>query len=262
VTLKRISAGAAAGAGENGPISATANCPSGTTLLSGGYELSGGTDADIAQILDNRPATASSWTAAAGSVVGGPFILTVYANCLQAPFAVVTQIISAPVDVPVDGQYHDASAACPGDAQVSGGGFTSAEGVASGPQVNASLPLIGVGTSPHARAWDIQILRTQDPTPSTVYAVCVISPQMSEASVTARQAVSPTSGPLTVQCASGQLLIGGGFAMDTDGANVSGSALAPTGTQWTITASPFPFTGAPPSVNETAYAVCIMLPKN
>jgi hypothetical protein len=260
-TVQQVSASDSAGAGESGPVEATVACPEGTTMLSGGYGLSGGDNAAITQILASHPDTQSSWTATAqNAAVGGPYTLTVYAYCLHAHFSLTTQVINTPVSTPPDSNFHEGSAACPSGSEVTGGGFSSEIGSI------VSAPIIGVGTSPDARAWDAEIGMTQDhpigavfPETPVVYAVCVSSPLMTESAPATQQAITTASGNLNVSCPSGQLLVGGGFALDHAGANAYGSTLAGNGKQWTVSASFLPFAGASPAINQTAYAVCVAL---
>lgn len=255
-TMRQVSASASVASGENGPVSATATCPSGTVMLSGGYDVSGA-NATGAQVLENHPQSSSSWIATAGTVVGGPFTLTTYADCLQTSFPVTTQVVSSPVSVPTNGDFHEASAACPPNTLVTGGGFTSEVGVASGPVIDASQPIIGTGTAPSARAWDIQILMTLDPATPMVYAICASSPWLTESATTARASVTTAPVDLSASCLSGQLLVGGGFAQDAPQASVYRSALAASGGQWVISAAPFASTGTPPTVNVTAFGLCL-----
>jgi hypothetical protein len=255
--MQRMSSSESVGAGVTGTVSVTAFCPLGTTMLSGGYGLGGGDNAASTQILADRPDTPASWTVVAeNAAIGGPYTLTAYANCLKSKVLPTISIVKAATfSAPADGNFHEASAACPSGSVVSGGGFTSEIGA------NASLPINGVGTAPDANIWDTQIGMTQDqPETPVVYAVCATSPSFLDGSIpTTVQPITTTSGDLSLQCPAGQLLVGGGFALDHVGANVYGSTLSEDGSQWTVSANFFPFAGTPPAVNETVYAVCVRL---
>ncbi|PWT70824.1 MAG: hypothetical protein C5B60_11675 [Chloroflexi bacterium] len=255
--MERMASSTSVGAGMTGAISVTAYCPLGTTMLSGGYGLGGGDTATNTQILQDRPDTPSSWTVVAeNAAVGGPYTLTTYADCLKSKAPVVTHIVESAFSPPADGNYHEASAACPNGSVVTGGGF------ASGIGADASLPINGAGTARSANVWDTQIGMTQGQTQTpAIYAVCVDSTPPSsfrEGSIpTAAQPITTTSGDLSIGCPAGQLLVGGGLALDHVGANVYGSTLSADGSQWTVSATFFPFAGTPPAVTETAYAVCV-----
>jgi hypothetical protein len=255
--MQRMTSSTSVGAGVTGAVSVTAYCPLGTAMLSGGYVLGGGDNAASTQILEDRPDTSSSWTVVAeNAAVGGPYTLTTYADCLNSKTPPVTQIVKTPFSPPADGNFHEASAACPGGTVVTGGGFASEIGA------DASLPINGVGTAWSANAWDTQIGMTQDQTQTpAVYAVCVSSTSSFVAGSisTTSQPITTTSGDLSLSCPAGQLLVGGGFALDHVGANVYGSTLSADGSRWTVSATFFPFAGTPPAVTETIYAVCVRL---
>lgn len=256
-TMERMTSSTSVGAGVTGAVSVTAYCPLGTTMLSGGYGLGGGDNAASTQILQDLPDTSSSWTVVAeNAAVGGPYTLTTYADCLNSKAQPVIHIVKTPFSSPVDGNFHEASAACPSGSVVTGGGFASEIGA------DASLPIDGVGTAPDANAWDTEIGMTQDqPQTPVVYAVCVSSTSsfLDGSIPTTAQPITTTSGDLNVSCPAGQLLVGGGFALDHVGANVYGSSLSADGSEWTVSATFFPFAGTPPAVTETAYAVCVRL---
>jgi hypothetical protein len=193
---------------------------------------------------------------AENAAAGGPYTLTTYAYCLKSKAPLVIHIVNSAFSPPADGNYHEASAACPTGSVVTGGGF------ASGIGADASLPINGASTARSATVWDTQIGMTQGQTQTpAVYAVCASSTPPSsflDGSIpTAAQPITTTSGDLNVSCPAGQLLVGGGFALEHAGANVYGSTLSADGSQWTVSATFFPFAGTPPAVNETAYAVCM-----
>jgi hypothetical protein len=256
-TMQRMISSTSVGAGVTGAVSVTAYCPPGTAMLSGGYALGGGDNAASTQILQDHPDTSSSWTVVAeNAAVGGPYTLTTYADCLNSQTPPVTHIVNMPFSPPADGNLHAASAACPGGSVVTGGGFAS--GIGAG----ASLPSNGVGTAQSANAWEAQIGMTQDQTQTpAVYAVCAsfTSAVLDGYIPTTAQPITTTSGDLSVSCSAGQLLVGGGFDLDHAGANVFGSTLSADGSQWTVSATFFPFAGTPPAVTETIYAVCVPL---
>jgi hypothetical protein len=254
-TMERMTSSSSVGAGVTGAVSVTAYCPLGTIMLSGGYVLGGGDSVPSTLILQDRPDTSSSWTVVAeNAAVGNPYTLTTYADCLSSKTPPVTHIVNTPFSPPADGIFHEASAACPSGSVVTGGGFASEIGA------DASRPINGVGTAPDANAWDTEIGMTQDqPQTPVAYAVCVSSTSsfLDGSIPTTSQPITTTSGDLSVSCPAGQLLVGGGFALDHVGANVYGSALSADGSKWTVSATYFPFAGTPPAVTETAYAVCV-----
>lgn len=104
--------------GSNATGTASASCSSGDPLLGGGFiaRLSGGNDG-IAP-TDSYPSAASTWTVGV-STLADTIQLTAIAVCLQANFAVTTQVAQASNSGP------DTTVTCPSGSVLTGGGFRS-----------------------------------------------------------------------------------------------------------------------------------------
>jgi hypothetical protein len=175
-------------------IHATATCPSGTHLLSGGYESTDPPDAtrsntNLQNVPDSYPLDTSSWyayTSISNPTAGVNFYA--YADCLQVSFPVTTIIVSTPNQGPN-------TIACPNNYIPTGGGWKS----------NPN----GVDLSkPSGNGWAILL-------PQQVFAVCanlasVASPPVS-ATFQIPSALTQLSVPIQIKCPGGQLLTGGGF---------------------------------------------------
>ncbi len=107
--------------GSNATGTASASCSSGDPLLGGGFiaRLSGGNDG-IAP-TDSYPSAASTWTVGV-STLADTIQLTAIAVCLQANFAVTTQVAQASNSGP------DTTVTCPSGSVLTGGGFRSGGG--------------------------------------------------------------------------------------------------------------------------------------
>jgi hypothetical protein len=183
-------------------------CPSGTTLLGGGYVINTSVTS-LVQADDSYPVNATTW--AIDTRQGAPETLDVHveAECLQANFTTTAQIAHSTTNA--DGGT--VAATCPNGTIPSGGGYQAGNGttIASIPQnngwkyINAGLP----GGSAYA---------------VTAYAVCVSGAPLAAGSIV-QQSLSIPANDATkgtyVSCPVGKLATGGGFdgsaALDLEG---------------------------------------------
>ena len=179
-------------------VHAQVSCPSGTTLLGGGYGINTSVSS-LVQADDSYPLNATTWVI--DTRQGAPETLDVHieAECLQANFATTAQIMHASTNA--DGAT--VVATCPAGTLPSGGGYQAANG-----QTIASIPLstgwkfINAGL-PGGSAYAV-----------TAYAVCVSGTPLTAHSIE-QQAVSIAGNDATkgiyVACPTGTLTTGGGF---------------------------------------------------
>jgi hypothetical protein len=209
------------------PISVSTSCRSGEQLLGGGF---GTSDLfEYAAYIDaSYPSNARTWTVTA-SAPASYFELEADVYCVRATSAVGLHIALAS-GVPM------ATAACPRDMVLLGGGFQSSEPIGvSRPHGNGWL----------AETWDASI---------HVYAVCatghVQRGQLASAAFNAHSSSNgyvPSGGE--VACPTGQIAVGGGFAggdliigSQTRGASFAG---------WSVTAGG--------DADVTVFADCVVM---
>ncbi len=230
-------------------ISVTTTCPSGTTLVSGGYDLGMANAMQLVEIIDDYPSSPNAWTVTeANPQSGGAVTLTAYAYCLKSSTAISNHIASG-----LSGTDGKAVAACQTNTIVTGGGFKGAGQIAS------SYPVLNTWHT----AFEAGVVA---PSPYAAYAVCVPSgltaaPFANGSATLANNA----TGSANVTCPSGQTLTGGGY----DNAN----GASPIVTNLSLTSGSFtakelnlyvpPVTGpggAPPTPSPlqlTAYGMCV-----
>lgn len=186
--------------GASGNVTATATCPSGQVMLSGGYALSGGMQVQRASVLEDYPASVSAWTVTVvNAAIGGALTLTVYADCLQANFAVTTQLVVNPQTVPNDQSLHTFVAQCPVGTVVTGGGYRDT----------------GFGGSPTGNGWQATFvpLGENPPANARTFALCASSPLRPALIATTTQSVAVGgAAPVSIACPAGRLLVGGGYS--------------------------------------------------
>jgi hypothetical protein len=155
------------------------------------------------------------------ATLGGPLRLVVYADCLQANFAVTTSI------VPVGPAGGTQTASCPSGMVVTGGGYKD----------NGHFSWL----LPSGSGWQGSLAGNGNPT--TLYAICASSPLQAGATPAIPASVASSGiGTATVSCPAGQLLVGGGFRVTPPAVDfVSEPAQAPGSntffTAWLATAS-------------------------
>ncbi len=238
-----------ANSGASGPVTATASCPSGQVMLSGGYALTGGANVQPAAVQEDYPASTSAWTVTVlNTTVGGSLTLTVYADCPHANFAVTTQIVANPQTVPNDASLHTLSAMCPAGTSVTGGGYRDS----------------GFGSGPTGNGWQATYIPRGENPPATarLYAVCASSALQAAAPATTTQPVAQgATGSATVACPAGQLQVGGGYGYS--GTPSFAYTDAPTSgfAGWQIQLADQGIPGGPGGAGTlTASAVCMHIP--
>jgi hypothetical protein len=179
-------------------LSVMATCPTGTTLVSGGYTLKMGSATQLIMISADYPSSANTWTATElNPQSGGSVTLTTFADCVQAASAITASLVTANSD-----STGAASAACPSGATLTGGGFNQ---TANGSNVIAA-------SYPAANAWQTAQISGAQHTTYTAYAVCVSSGFASASFPTAGATIpNNTSSAASVTCPGGQILVGGGY---------------------------------------------------
>lgn len=218
-----------------GPVSASVQCPAGQVMVSGGYSLTGGTNAQQADVLNSYPSSSSTWSVTElNATVGGPLTLTVFADCLKANFSVTTSIVSAG---PAGGTV---SKSCPAGSLVTGGGY----------QGSGQFSAFG----PSGNGWSATVFSSS----TKVYAICATGGLKAGSRPSATGAIaSDGSGTAAVACPSGSLLVGGGFS-ETPPSVVFTSRGNSALTQWQVQASDRSF-GSASNLSVTARATCLSL---
>lgn len=239
--------------GDGTGISATAICPSNSTLLSGGYRITG-MDAPVASVQSSYPDTPSSWTVAMQAIGNGglpdtvPFTLTVTANCLQTNLGITT---ATPFTVPVlppDGNNHFATQTCPTGTVLTGGGYKDSVGIAM--------------SKSNGNAWALSVLSQLGGTSKVaVYAVCATGAiHAGTQNLTTVNVSKDAPSSTSVTCPSGQILTGGGY--DLTGIPVTNTENEATGdlSAWQATYGIAEILGpGPPSFPAKTYAVCALV---
>ncbi|MEO7003756.1 MAG: hypothetical protein ABI068_18140, partial [Ktedonobacterales bacterium] len=238
----------------SGGITASAICPGGEALLSGGYSIQAPDQAKALANILSYPSAGSAWTVNVtllpgdgGATTHLPVTLTVVADCLKANFPVSTQIVQNSMTPPNDGNLHTFSANCPNGAALTGGGQSGA--------------VVGVGT-PTDGAWQgeaFSTLGSGTSAPAIVYTICAsnLGPG-AQPTKTQQAANGAASASATVSCPAGQVLVGG--AGTSDGPmNTYTSRLSGNGGQWQALSILGGVTG-PIALDETAVGVCVTIP--
>lgn len=224
-------------------IHASATCPSGTHLLSGGFESvdpPGATrdNTNLQDVPDSYPLDTMTWygnISVSNPNSGGTFY--VYANCLQASVSVTTTIVSSPV---TPGGYASLTVACPAGTVVTGGGW--------GPNPNAVD-----ATVPSGNGW-----HTLDP--QQAYAVCTglafATGTLASATFPVPSALKQLTVPMQVGCPARQFLVGGGFvsAAPSRVLKLDKQTISPDGSVWQISVLNIDSVN---TFNATVYAVCV-----
>jgi hypothetical protein len=236
-----------------------ATCPSGTTLLSGGYAFSAASPVATSGPDDSYPSSTSTWTVAvhAAYPTSADIKVEAFATCLRATVPVTTHIVqrTATQEWSAD-DYGQAAAPCPSGSMLTGGGFQGGAGASH-----------SVGARPRDNQW--QILEAPvglgESITESAYAVCVSAP-LRLASIMLQSSTVPQEqeGSGTADCAQGQLAAGGGFDFVTVGSdrgmNVTTSAPVSSNTEsaalgWQVTAYDY---GVGAQVL-TVYVICVAL---
>jgi hypothetical protein len=179
-------------------ISVTATCPTGATLVSGGYTLQMGSTSQLITISADYPSASNAWTATElNPQSGGNVTLTAFADCAQATTAIAATLVTANSD-----GNGNATAACATGQSLTGGGFNQAPNGAN--VIAASYPV--------ANAWQTSQPGSVQHNTYTAYAICATSDLASASLAMAGATVSNnTSGSAAATCPGGQILVGGGY---------------------------------------------------
>lgn len=178
----------------NQSVNLTVTCPSGTYLMSGGYQLTdpAGTSGEynLANVPDVYPLSTTSWyfTSSYTDPKSAPFYA--YANCLQTDYPIRTLIVSGPATLQGNGDY---SVPCPTGMIVTGGGWRY---------------------NRHMNSWQVIGNKWDANGAELVYAICANFDTGGINTENTASIVSNTvklSSSVSVACPTGQLLVGGGF---------------------------------------------------
>jgi hypothetical protein len=211
------------------PVTVTASCGQGETLVSGGYYLVVDLNAPVQDVIRaSFPSDAqgsfstspTAWTVQADTSLAGG--VTAQADCITATFPVSVQAVAQPGQ----GAATSSTALCPPNSAVTGGGF-----LASDTRIRQSAP------SQNGTSWTASYSPVPDSVlqPITAYAVCLLSAHLiaaPSASTVVTIPSDPNPGPCRPQtidgisatfcdassqaggqvaCGSGQIEVGGGF---------------------------------------------------
>jgi hypothetical protein len=221
-----------------GNFSASVGCSPGNIMLSGGYSITGGTNAQQADVLDSYPTNSTTWSVTGlNASVGGALTLTAYVDCLHTNLNVTTTIATAG---PGSGVV---TANCPAGSVTSGGGY----------QGSGHFSAFGAAGS----GWAAALAGSGS---TTVYAICLSGGLMTSAAPNASAAVAAngTGTATTGKCPSGQLLVGGGYTATPPATVFTSSFDQANLTHWTVQASDRSF-GSAPNLSVTALGVCLTL---
>jgi hypothetical protein len=219
---------------------ATAGCPSGSTLIGGGDELtrSGSPVPNDGAVtlglfpsdssgnsVSSGAASPSFWTATAGysGMAPGLDTVTAYAMCAAGPITgTVVQVATTATST-----LGPVTAVCPGGSTLvgGGGGYTSFPG-SNNTKIFDSFPSDAAGDVPadgatNPTAWTLQGNSNNGTAePTTAVAVCATGVSQSTQVATASQSASPVSGGSTVTatatCPGGTTLLAGGSVLSDD----------------------------------------------
>jgi hypothetical protein len=232
-------------------VTLTATCPHGEPVLSGGYTLVG----QYAYVTSSYPSATGAWTITAHdegqSGTSHPVTVTAYADCLQANVTATVHDVSSTPIVPADSNYYAESISCPHGSVLTGGGFRGASNDAF--------------SMPSGNRWQaglaVQLNASAKP---MVFAVCATGHLTAAGTPSAaKKLIANTTGTVSVACAPGQILVGGGDKNDRGGPSFTQSdAAANTISQWQVQvdfALVWGGPGGPPTLTETVYAICVTL---
>ena len=226
-------------------LTVTATCPSGALVVSGGYSM----DQSYAFATSSYPAGTSAWTVTVhdeGQDPGSPHPVTVtaFADCLQANGTATTQIVASAPSVPADGNVHTQSVSCPTGTVLTGGGFRGSNGA----------PV----TRPVSTSWQVEVsVQLGSTAKPKLFAVCATS-HLAAAAMPSTLKSLPwyESGTVTVACASGQLLVGGGSSVTGPG-NMQTNATTTDGSHWQVLVNGPTVAPSGVTIKVTVYAVCV-----
>lgn len=195
--------------------SATASCPSGTIVTSGGAVTA------VGGIVYRTRKSGNGWNAAAYNGSTSSLRLIVHANCLTNTSGSISEVLEYSTVSP--GATGVATAHCPSGTLLTGGGYI--QGVVPSMSVFASLP--------SATAWEVHAQNSASSSYRiTATAMCLSGVDGHTLRANALMTISPRSNASdTVSCATGGLAVGGG-AYTYQTINWHSSYMVWGGTQW------------------------------
>jgi hypothetical protein len=216
--------------------SATANCPSGSLVTSGGFAASNN------MVVYTQLQSGNGWIVYAknNDSVANP--ITVYAVCLSNESGSTSfQLASTSVGA---GTYGQAVANCPAGSVVTGGGFAS----------NAETLWV-YNSSMTGNGWQVYARNLSGGSQGlNVYAICLSGSSATSTSIATNTTVSGgTYGSAEAVCPSGKLLTGGGYALGDNLSVYNSSMDVSDSTKWNVYANNSGGSGALMNV----YAVCL-----
>jgi hypothetical protein len=145
---------------------AAANCPAGTQAIGGGFSAPFNASVGIA-VIDSYRSGQQTWTVSGISQIAGPGAATAFAYCRSTKqLADVTGTGVVPSGLLMTGS---ASATCPSDTQLVGGGFQSTRGPTPGAY---AFPATNIGTGPST--WSVTAINnTSGAQTITAHAYCI-----------------------------------------------------------------------------------------
>jgi hypothetical protein len=177
----------------------TADCPSGTVVTAGGFATSGSN-----MFVKTMSMNGNNWQVYGVNLIASSQLLNSYAICLHNSGGTTSQVVKQ-VTAPANDIGH-AVAACPGGSVVTGGGYASNDQFTV---YNSSKS--GNGWQVYARnnSGSSQLLNA--------YAVCLAGTTATSSQVGVQGTVPANSTKgVQVECPSGSILTGGGFAGSTN----------------------------------------------
>jgi len=194
----------------------TANCPSGSVVVSGGFAV--GQDTFVYTQLQNG----NGWQVYAKNTGGSDSAMTVFAICLSHTSG-TTSFKLASGNAPV-GSYGHVEAACPSGSVVTGGGFAT----------NADGSLWVYNSTADGNSWQVYARNLSgSPQGFNVYAICLAGTSGTTSMIGKSTSVNGNqSGGTESTCPSGKLVTGGGFALGDNLAVYNTSMKVTDATKW------------------------------
>jgi hypothetical protein len=221
---------------------AAVTCPGGTVVTGGGY-TAGNFGAATFYPVYSQPSGANGWTASALSRGLGLDEITVYAVCLELPYA-ETALVEDSVTVPAR-KSASATVDCPDGSVVTGGGYSG----------NTDLRMYIKNNYRFGKGWMVTANNLGDyVTKITVYAVCLKGPGGKAISVAGDVEIKQNgTGFAEAACGAGTVLVGGGWSFTSK--DMLAPSSYPLNGKWHV--SGVNFTGSPKTLQ--ARGVCLSL---
>jgi archaellum component FlaF (FlaF/FlaG flagellin family) len=238
--ITTVAVTSAATAPANDTSQAEAACGSGQLLVGGGYVIDG-TSTDW-QVYIDAPLNSTTWLAELVNNGSQPLNYSAYAVCAETVpgkkgvTGYTTSVVNTTVSVPAN-QTGEADATCPTGDVLTGGGYEVAN-VSSNWSIYLDAP---TATDTWTAEIDNEVPLT---TSYTAFAVCLAKTNSKPVTALASTNVDagatvPANSDQTadVSCAAHQVLLGGGYVMDSIGQDWLIAATAPTASnEWQVQA--------------------------